>query len=127
MQFSSDLERQLNGYGLTTAHILYRIPDFESVLQTYVWQDYDLAPDFPEMRKFLDFWRDSLDGPEDKDQGVAPIGNASNIVPADDNGIAFSRTAGEVLNIVYLNSDAVDQGGFFPTGVNGTIMTSDAN
>ncbi|MEV5058148.1 aspartate-semialdehyde dehydrogenase [Agrobacterium radiobacter] len=63
MQFSSDLERQLNGYGLTTAHILYRIPDFESVLQTYVWQDYDLAPVFPEMHKFLDFWRASLDGP----------------------------------------------------------------
>ena len=63
MQFSSDLERQLNGYGLTTAHILYRIPDFESVLQTYVWQDYDLAPDFPEMQKFLDFWEANLDGP----------------------------------------------------------------
>ncbi|NEH46230.1 usg protein [Rhizobium leguminosarum] len=63
MQFSSDLERQLNGYGLTTAHILYRIPDFETVLQTYVWQDYDLAPDFPGMRKFLDFWQSSLDGP----------------------------------------------------------------
>ncbi|WP_420963912.1 usg protein [Brucella sp. IR073] len=63
MQFSSDLERQLNGYGLTTAHILYRIPDFESVLQTYVWQDYDLAPDFPEMHKFLHFWQSRLDGP----------------------------------------------------------------
>jgi len=63
MQFSSDLERQLNGYGLTTAHILYRIPDFESVLQTYVWQDYDLAPDFPEMHRFLDFWQSHLDGP----------------------------------------------------------------
>ena len=63
MRFASDLERQLQGYGLTTAHILYRIPDFESVLQTYVWQDYDLAPDFPEMRKFLDFWQTSLDGP----------------------------------------------------------------
>ena len=63
MQFSSDLERQLNGYGLTTAHILYRIPDFESVLQTYVWQDYDLAPDFPSMRRFLDFWESNLDGP----------------------------------------------------------------
>lgn len=47
MNFSSDLERQLKGYGLTTAHILYRIPDFESVLQTYVWQDYDLALTFP--------------------------------------------------------------------------------
>lgn len=63
MHFSSDFERQLNGYGLTTAHILYRIPDFESVLQTYVWQDYDLAPDFPEMHKFLNFWQAKLDGP----------------------------------------------------------------
>ena len=63
MRFSSDMERQLNGYGLTTAHILYRIPDFESVLQTYVWQDYDLAPDFPEMHRFLDFWESKLDGP----------------------------------------------------------------
>ncbi|PJR16356.1 usg protein [Sinorhizobium meliloti] len=63
MRFSSDLERQLNGYGLTTAHILYRIPDFESVLQTYVWQDYDVAPEFPQMRKFLDFWQTKLDGP----------------------------------------------------------------
>jgi uncharacterized protein Usg len=63
MQFSSDLERQLNGYGLTTAHILYRIPDIESVLQTYVWQDYDLSPDFPEMHKFQHFWLASLDGP----------------------------------------------------------------
>ena len=62
MQFSSDLDRQLNGYGLTTAHILYRIPDFASVLQTYVWQDYDQAPDFPVMRRFLHFWEASLDG-----------------------------------------------------------------
>jgi uncharacterized protein Usg len=63
MRNSSDFELQLNGYGLTTAHILYRIPDFESVLQTYVWQDYDLAPDFPEMNKFLKFWEENLDGP----------------------------------------------------------------
>lgn len=63
MRFSSEFECQLNGYGLTTAHILYGIPEFESVLQTYVWQDYDLAPDFPEMRKFLDCWQRSLDGP----------------------------------------------------------------
>lgn len=63
MRFSSDMERQLQGYGLTTAHILYRIPDFESVLQTFIWQDYDLAPDFPQMTKFLDFWQTKLDGP----------------------------------------------------------------
>ncbi|MEO1986577.1 MAG: usg protein [Martelella sp.] len=63
MKLESDFELQLAGYGLTTAHILYRLPDFESLLQTYVWQDYDLAPDFPEMHKFLDFWKEKLDGP----------------------------------------------------------------
>lgn len=63
MQNKFDFELQLAGYGITTAHILYRIPDFESVLQTYVWQQYDLAPDFPEMRKFLEFWEETLDGP----------------------------------------------------------------
>ena len=71
--------------------------------------------------------RDSLDGPDDKDQGVAMIGNASNIVPLDSNGLAFSRTTGQVLNIVYLNNKAVSQGGFFPNGVNGNIVMSGAN
>ena len=70
--------------------------------------------------------RDSLDDPTDKDQGVAPRGNASNIGPFDSNGLAYSRSAADVLNIVYLNRDAVSQGGFFPNGVNGTIRTSSA-
>lgn len=70
--------------------------------------------------------RDSLDGPEDKDQGIVRRGSA-NIVPTDGNGLAFSRTAGEVLNIVYLNPDRVTSGGFFPDGVNGVINTSDNN
>ena len=63
MRFASDLERQLQGYGLTTAHILYRIPDFESVLQTYVWQDYDLAPDHPKLFEFIEFWQREIEGP----------------------------------------------------------------
>jgi len=71
--------------------------------------------------------RDSLDGPSDLDQGVAPIGDASNIVPTDGNGLAFSRSAGQVLNIVYLNRLAATAGGFFPAGVNGNIRTSAAN
>ena len=71
--------------------------------------------------------RDSLDGTSDKDQGIAVRDNASNIAPLDTNGLAFSRTAGEVLNIVYLTSMARTQGGFFPNGVNGTIRTSSAN
>ena len=59
----SPLLRQLSGYGLTTAHILYRLPDHPSFLQSYVWQEYDLAPEFPELVRFLDFWRRDLDGP----------------------------------------------------------------
>ncbi|RDJ12208.1 usg protein [Rhizobium grahamii] len=58
-----DMERQLQGYGLATAQIIYRMPDHRTILQTYIWQDYDLAPDFPEMRSFLKFWQEKLDGP----------------------------------------------------------------
>ena len=76
--------------------------------------------------------RDSLDGTSDIDQGVRNVTDpsglpTSNIVPLDGNGLAFSRTTGQVLNIVYLNRAAVTMGGFFPAGVNGTIRTSAAN
>jgi hypothetical protein len=75
--------------------------------------------------------RDSLDGTSDLDQGISPTGSGattmSNIVPLDANGLAFSRTTGQVLNIVYLNKNAVGMGGFFPAGVNGSIKTSAAN
>jgi uncharacterized protein Usg len=55
--------RKWEAYGLTTARILYGMPDHPSLLQTYVWQSYDLAPEFPELRRFLDFWRRELEGP----------------------------------------------------------------
>ena len=76
--------------------------------------------------------RDTLDGTSDLDQGVRNVADASglptsNIVPLDANGLAFSRTTGQVLNIVYLNRAAVTLGGFFPAGVNGTIRASAAN
>ena len=60
---SRDFRRQLEGYGLTTAQILYRLPDHPGLLQTYVWQDYDLAPQFPVLIRFLEFWRRELEGP----------------------------------------------------------------
>jgi uncharacterized protein Usg len=47
---------QLQGYGLTTAEIHYFRPDAPSLLQLFVWQEYDLAPDFPELFGFLDYW-----------------------------------------------------------------------
>ena len=58
-----DFERQLQGWSLTTAEIMYRMPDYRSVLQTYIWQDYDMAPKFPRLIRFLDFWSHNLEGP----------------------------------------------------------------
>ncbi len=54
--------KQLNDYRLTTAEILYWMPDHPDLLQSYIWQDLDLAPRFPVLRKFLDFWDQTLDG-----------------------------------------------------------------
>jgi uncharacterized protein Usg len=59
---SRDFERQMAGYGLTTAEIIYRRPDHPWLLQTYVWQEYDLSPQFPELKRFLSFWQKSLEG-----------------------------------------------------------------
>jgi len=58
-----ETELMLSGHGLTTAEITYRMPDFRHVLQTFVWQDYDLGPKFPKLRGFLEFWEEKLDGP----------------------------------------------------------------
>jgi uncharacterized protein Usg len=60
---SESFKRQLEGYGLTTAHILYWLPDYQNILQTYVWQEYDLSPDFPVLRRFLSFWKQEIEGP----------------------------------------------------------------
>lgn len=62
-QVNSDFVRQLAGYGLTTAEILYRFPDHPHLVQTFIWQDYDVAPAFPVLRKFLHFWHQTLEGP----------------------------------------------------------------
>lgn len=48
---------------LTTAQILYHLPDHPAVLQTFIWQKVDLAPRFPELTQFLDFWRREIEGP----------------------------------------------------------------
>jgi uncharacterized protein Usg len=56
------LTQQLKDYRLTTAEIVYRLPDYPALLQTYVWQDLDLAPRYPALQKFLDFWERELEG-----------------------------------------------------------------
>jgi len=62
-KIDADFQRQLDGYSLATAEILYRMPDAQALLQTYLWQDYDEAPRFPRLRAFLSFWERELDGP----------------------------------------------------------------
>ena len=56
------LALQLQNYRLTTAEIIYRLPDHPVLLQSYIWQELDLAPHFPVLRKFLDFWTRNIEG-----------------------------------------------------------------
>ena len=55
-------EKQLRDYRLTTAEILYWMPDHGHVLQTFIWQDLDIAPKYPVLSRFLSFWHRNLDG-----------------------------------------------------------------
>lgn len=58
----ANLILQLQDYRLTTAEILYHLPDHPSLLQSYVWQEYDLAPEFPKLYRFLGFWTREIEG-----------------------------------------------------------------
>jgi uncharacterized protein Usg len=58
----TNLELQSQGYRLTTAEIIYRMPDYPALLQTFIWQKFDLAPEFPVLHKFLEFWRENIEG-----------------------------------------------------------------
>ena len=58
---SRDFLVQLQGYGLMTAEISYYMPDHPDLLQLFVWQEYDVAPDFPILHKFLDHWRREIE------------------------------------------------------------------
>lgn len=60
---SEDFRLQMAGYGLATAEILYRMPDHPALLQTFLWQEYDLCPKFPELNRFLEFWQREIEGP----------------------------------------------------------------
>ena len=56
------LHQQLKGYRLTTAEILYHLPDHPHLVQSFIWQELDIAPQFPVLRRFLDFWEQNIDG-----------------------------------------------------------------
>lgn len=58
----NELQKMLHDWRLTTAEIIYHMPDHPLVLQSYTWQELDLIPDFPQLKKFLNFWERELDG-----------------------------------------------------------------
>jgi uncharacterized protein Usg len=58
----TDFARMLAGYSLTTAEIIYRLPDHPSLMQSFIWQDYDLHPRFPKLKGFLEFWSRNIEG-----------------------------------------------------------------
>ena len=58
----SEMQRRLRGYRLTTAEILYRLPDHPSVLQSFIWQELDIAPRYPVLHRFLAFWEREIEG-----------------------------------------------------------------
>lgn len=76
---------QLNEFRLTTAEILYKLPDHPKLLQSYIWQDYDRAPDFPTLLRFIDFWQREIEG---KLHSVR-VRNENQITPCDFSAADF--------------------------------------
>lgn len=58
----ANLIKQMDNYKLTTAKILYHMPDYPSFLQEFIWQEYDIFPKFPELKKFVAFWNKEIEG-----------------------------------------------------------------
>tara|TARA_R110002072_G_scaffold62015_4_gene155577 strand:- start:788 stop:1051 length:264 start_codon:yes stop_codon:yes gene_type:complete len=58
----ADLAKQMKDYRLTTAQIIYHMPDHQNVLQEFIWQEYDLAPDYPSLKNFVNFWVEKIEG-----------------------------------------------------------------
>ncbi len=86
MRQVSELKKLIEGYRLVTAEILYRMPDHPKLLQSYIWQDYDLEPKYPALSKFLDFWGRELDGPIHS----VRVGTRRVIHPSEFVNVAFS-------------------------------------
>ena len=62
MTRETEMQQQWRGYRLTTAEILYHLPDHPAVLQSFIWQQLDIAPRFPVLRRFLAFWDREIEG-----------------------------------------------------------------
>jgi uncharacterized protein Usg len=63
LRIATDIRHEAEGFGLTTAQIVYHVPDHHDLLQDFLWQQYDLFPEFPSLKKFLAFWEERIEGP----------------------------------------------------------------
>jgi len=88
-----------------------------SAIRTLIYQEGEATRDAAQ--KISDL-RDAADGARNIDQGVVLDGSA-NLVPTNANGLVFSRSIKQVVNIVYLNADG-QPGGFFPNGLNSAFV-----
>lgn len=75
----SELEMRLLGYSLLTAEIVYWMPDHKDLLQSFVWQTLDIAPRFPRLHQFLDYWQHNIEAPLHS----VRLAHASLITPAE--------------------------------------------
>lgn len=57
------LPQTLSEFQVTTAEITYRLPNQPGRLETYIWQGLDVAPDYPVLSGFLEYWQRELNGP----------------------------------------------------------------
>lgn len=78
----------VKNFRLTTAEIIYHMPDCPALLQSYIWQDYDQAPTFPTLKKFLTFWQSNLEG---KVHSVR-LAHKGLVTPAEFAAIGFTTT-----------------------------------
>lgn len=84
-----DLRRQLDGWRLTTAQVLYYMPDHPALLQSFTWQTLDLAPRFPRIRQFLDYWKREIEAVIHS----VEVGSCDQVAPAK---VRFARFEGRL-------------------------------
>jgi len=89
-------------------------------------------PAIPGIIDQLAAWRDRIDGTAQTDLGLSSVTDASGatvtrLAASDSSGLYLGRTPQQALNVLFMTSAAATTGGFFPTGINGSIVSSAAN
>ena len=81
-----DFLLQVQGYGLMTAEISYYMPDHPALIQLFVYQQYDVAPRFPVLHKFLDHWRSDIEAVLHSVRVVVPPDDVAAVIEAVPTG-----------------------------------------